>query len=150
MFYLRCVLQEADVAMERLLATISRFKTVYMDVCFCCFCCCCCCCCCRKLTQQLERLLAKRGGSELQVEAAVTGLAGSSSSSSWRLQSCRRAAMALRLHCLLLPQLQVSGLLGSIGCLQCAVASHSLGAAVVCAPHCRCRDNLTAALVMHV
>jgi hypothetical protein len=66
---------------------------------------------CRKLTQELERLLAKRSGSELHVEAAVAGLAGpgSSSSSSWRLQACRRAAMALRLHSVLLPQLQVRG-----------------------------------------
>ncbi|WIA38253.1 hypothetical protein OEZ86_001594 [Tetradesmus obliquus] len=68
----------------------------------------------RKLTQQLERLLATRGGSELQVETAVAGLASnndssSSSSSSVSLQACRRAAMALRLHCMLLPQLQEAG-----------------------------------------
>jgi hypothetical protein len=63
---------------------------------------------CRKLTQQLECLLANRSGSKLHVEAAVAGLAGpGSSSSSWRLQACRRAAMALRLHSVLLPQLQV-------------------------------------------
>lgn len=69
-------------------------------------------CCCRKLTQLLERLLATRSGSELQVETAVAGLA--SSSSSVCLQACRRAAMALRLHCVLLPQLQVS-----LNCFAC-------------------------------